>query len=131
MIEWLPNRIGTWSFEEGNALVGQVAKLHTSELEVPGYSCERPNFAVSDTGRFWERFAQCMGPEPRGDCRDIGWVGKAMLKCADSDSDPTVLAEVSARCPDGLPFTFSQLSGSRAFLGLPDGRGSLCLKLMK
>jgi len=133
VIEWVPGRIGTWSFEEGSALVGQVAQLHADEVQVPGYTCQRASFQVSDTGRFWELFKKCQTHEPGRDCRDIGWAGEAMLKCAGSESGPTALAEVSASCPDGegLPFTFSQLSGSRAFLSLPDGRGYLCLELME
>ena len=95
--------------------------------------CELPSFQVSDTGMFWEQFKHCENDEPGRDCRDILWAGEAMLDCSGSESGPAVLAEVSANCPDGegLPFAFSQLSVSRAFLSLPDGRGYLCLKLME
>lgn len=120
-------------FEEGGALVGQMAQLYTEEVRVPGYSCELPSFQVSDTGAFWELFKRCQSDEPGVDCRDILWAGEAMLKCRDSASEPTALAEVSADCPEGegLPFTFSQLSIARAFVSLPDGRGYLCLELME
>lgn len=131
VIEWVPGRIGTWSLDEGNALVGQVARLHAEEVRVPGYTCERPSFQVSDTGMFWEQFKNCQNNEPARDCPDIHWAGEAMLDCNGSESGPAALVEVSATCSDGegLPFTFSQLSVSRAFLHLPDGRGYLCLEL--
>ena len=132
VVEWMPNRIGTWSFEDGNALVGQVAILQPEELLVPGYVCELPSFHIADTGAFWEQFERCENGEASGDCRDIFWTGEAMFDCSGSDSVPMALAEVSATCEDkyGLPFGFLQLSATRALLSLPDGRGHLCLELM-
>ena len=133
VVEWVPDRLGVWSLEEGKAFIGQVAQLYAEEPRIPGYTCEVPSFQVSDTGMFWELFKHCQNDEPDRDCRDMFWAGEAMLECRGSGSGPAALTEVSANCPDGegLPFTFSQLSDSRAFLRLPDGRGSLCLELME
>ncbi len=133
MVEWFPARIGTWSSEEGERVVGQVARLYANDLVVPAYGCERPHFAVSDTGEFWGQLERCQTDEPPASCRDIWWARDSMLKCAGSENRPSPLAQVAVSCPDGegLGFSVAQLSDARAVLGLPDGRGFLCLELME
>ena len=69
MVEWFPARIGTWSSEEGERVVGQVARLYANDLVVPAYGCERPHFAVSDTGEFWGQLERCQTDEPPAGCR--------------------------------------------------------------
>ena len=133
VIEWFPARIGTWTYEEGGPLVGQIARLYANDLEVPGYACERPHFAVSDTGEFWEQFEKCQTNQPPVGCRDIGWAGDSMLECAGPENRPTPLAQVGVSCPDGegLGLDVAQLSDAQAFLSLSDGRGFLCVELME
>jgi hypothetical protein len=128
----MPDRIGTWGFEAGNALVGQLAQLSDQEIDLPGHPCGRPSFQVLESSRMWREFEECHQSAPAGvDCRSVGWVGDVMKKCAGSEgvlkSAPAVYAGCS-RESGGYGVSVAQVSSTRVLVGLWDGRGFLCME---
>jgi hypothetical protein len=128
--EWIGDSVGSLSFEAGTALVGQVVRLEKEKFDVPGFSCERPQYELSDTSLFWANFRKCRNGSPQLDCRTTRWDGNTMIKCSGSNSLPWLSPQLTVRCPDGPGpgFTFSNLTASRSIVHLWDGRGSLCLE---
>ena len=133
LLEWFPERIGTWAPEDAQPFVGATLLLAEGHADVPGHRCGKVKYRVSDTRETWSLFEKCGEYQPQLDCRDISIHGRDMLKCAGRETAPPPMPHVEFWCPEGngiwLWLEVSQLTATRAMLSLPDGHGSFCLEV--